>query len=256
MFRAGQQGIDGAGYVPIALMGASPKARNGLLNDLIAYWPGDEAAGNLLDLHTNALTMTDNNTVTSAVGKVYPTARQYTAATFEYHSRASEALLQTGNINWTVAAWVYANTFPALAGMFGKDGGNREHSLIYEAGALRFRFRVYNGAALLAGLVSADSLGVPSTGVWYLVVASHNATLSRCEISVNGGTVDTSADILAPGTSAAGLTIGKYNTDGDPARQWDGRIGPTAFWKTVLTDLQRAQLYNGGSGLKYTDFTT
>jgi len=48
---------------------------NNLLSSLIAYWPGNEASGNLQDRHINALHLTDTNTVTSAAGKVYGLAR-------------------------------------------------------------------------------------------------------------------------------------------------------------------------------------
>jgi hypothetical protein len=97
----------------LPMTGAGPSAvsagGNGLLTALIAYWPGDEASGNLLDAHTNALHLTDVNTVTNNTGKVYATARQYTAANQEYHNRASEALLQIGDVDFTIASWVYCD---------------------------------------------------------------------------------------------------------------------------------------------------
>ncbi len=79
---------------------------NGLLNNLIAHWKLDESSGNRADSHTNGLTLTDNDTVPSATGKVYGLAADIEIGNTEWLSRVSESLLQFGDIDFSFDAWV------------------------------------------------------------------------------------------------------------------------------------------------------
>src|SRR4051812_13880833 len=76
-----------------------------LYNSLISFWKFDEASGNALD-SKGATTLTDVNTVTSAAGLVYPTARLFTAASTEYFTAADAPAISTGNITFWIAGWV------------------------------------------------------------------------------------------------------------------------------------------------------
>lgn len=240
-------------------------AGNGLLNALIAYWPGNEASGDLLDLHTNALHLTDTNTVTNAAGKVYATARQYTAAKFERHTRPSETLLNASN-DFTIAAWVYLDSKPTFAHIFSKwlpTAGGRSHLLRYNGGATdRFYFEVRNAADTAYGNVTANTFGAVSTGTWYLVIVSHNDSANQLTISINAGATDTASWSQGVLSGTGSLQIGsQINSDTD-TYYWNGRIGPVAMWKSaaggggVLSSSQRSALWNAGNGLAYANFTT
>ncbi|OQC57681.1 MAG: hypothetical protein BWX54_01134 [Verrucomicrobia bacterium ADurb.Bin018] len=54
----GRQIIIPSDFMRVTSPKTAAAAGNGLLNNLIAYWPGNEASGDALDLHTNALTLT------------------------------------------------------------------------------------------------------------------------------------------------------------------------------------------------------
>lgn len=229
-------------------------ARNGLLNALIAYWPGNEASGNLLDAHTNALHLTDTNTVTNAVGKVYVTARQYTAATLEYHTRTGDdALLSTGAVDFSLAAWVY-KTSSGTRFVASKDNGNtqREYMLVSLDAGMAF-------ACTPGNVYTPANAPAISLNEWHLVVGWRNTALAKIYIQVDGGTVY-DADCAAPSDSTALFRVGFVNYVS--TAYWDGRIGPVAFWKSaaggggVLTAAQRTALWNGGAGLAYAQFTT
>jgi hypothetical protein len=238
---------------------------NGLLNNLIAYWPGDEASGNLLDAHTNELDLTDTNTVTNATGKVYDTARQYTAANSECHTRAGDdALLSTGDVDFTLAAWVYFDSKLAtqmdIVGKWLVTDNQREYMLLYYNTTDRLLFLVSKDGSA-SELIAADNLGSPETEKWYLVVAWHDSVANTLNIQINNGTVDSKAYSLGVKDSTAVFRIGIYSSDG-VTYPWNGRIGPTAFWKStaggggVLSTAQRTALYNSGNGLTYAAFTT
>lgn len=232
---------------------------NGLLNALIAYWPGNEASGNLLDAHTNALHLTDTNTVTSAAGKVYATARQYTAANSEYHTRNSEALLQTGDVDFTIAAWVYrvgaiADTFSIVSK---DDITNREYFLYFNSSANGI-FQVYRAGPT----TKLANGGVVADEAWTLLIGYHSAQNDTVAVQINGNAaVETATGGALQAATAQPFRIGAMASSGLP-RYFNGRIGPVAFWKSAagaggaLTAAQRAALWNGGAGLAYAAFTT
>lgn len=232
---------------------------NGLLNSLIAFWPGNEINGDALDLHTNGLTLTDTNTVTSNPGKVYALARQYTIANSEYHTRpGDDALLSAGDVDFTFAFWVYLNDKISSQGIVGKgfNAGQYEYRFVYSTAADRFRFIVSpDGTASAAE--NADVLGSPSATTWYFIVGWHDSVANTINIQINDGAIDSQAYATGVFNGSDPFRIGM--TAG-PAYM-NGRIGPTAFWKSnaglggVLTAAQRTALYNAGAGLPYASFT-
>ena len=238
---------------------------NGLLNNLIAYWPGDEAAGNLIDAHTNGLHLTDNNTVTSNPGQVYATARQYTFANSEYHSRASEALLQMGDIDFTLAAWVYLDDKLAghqIISKYETALNQREYYLSYAGGADRFQLVVdsFGTGGAGTGVVSANTLGSPSVTTWYLIIAWHDAVSNEIRIMVNNGVSDSVAHATGVHVDISPFHLGAF---GRAALGffWSGRLNPSMMWKSaaggggVLSSSQRSALWNSGNGLPYSSFT-
>ncbi len=237
----------------------SAAAGNGLLNALIAYWPGNEASGNALDLHTNGLTLTDTNTVTNAAGLVYATARQYTAANTEYHTRGDNALLSTGDVDFTIAAWAYLDSKVVSRTIIAKMGGAgaREYWLGYDATADQFRLWVSPNGTTSNNLY-ATTFGSPSLSTWYLVVAWHDSVANTLNIQAQNGTVDSVAHTTGVIDGPNAFQVGIYSSSLSP---WNGRIGPSMFWKSaagaggVLTAAQRTALYNAGAGLPYASFT-
>lgn len=238
--------------------------RNGLLNALIAYWPLNEASGDAYDAHTNGLTLTDTNTVTSAAGKVYALARQYTLANAEYHVRADDdALLSAGDVDLTIAAWCYLSSIT-----------NNTERVIAAKGTATTEYQLYHynltgvsnvfviGARNSGNTESvyvSNTSGTISLNAWYLVIAWYSANADTLNLQLNNGTVDSAT--LSGGIRDSGnaFRIGRSSIAG---ALWDGRIGPVAFWKSAagaggaLTAAQRAALWNGGAGLAYANFTT
>ena len=212
----------------------SPKggaaAGNGLLNNLVAYWPGNEVAGNALDLHTNALHLTDVNTVTSNPGLSYPLARQYTLPN-EYHTRpGDDALLSTGDVDFTIACCVRLDALAAnmtFAGKYLTVGNQREYRVQYNQVANRIRFLVSSGGtAATVVTLPANTLGAPAINTWYLLIAWHDAVANTINIEVNNGGVDSLAHAAGVWDGTGAFAIGAY---ADPAEHMDGRIGPTMF---------------------------
>lgn len=227
----------------IVLAFASP-ARADLLTSLEGHWKLEEASGTRVDAH-GSNDLTDNNTVTQNPGKIGD-AGQFTAANSEYLSIVDNASLSTGDIDFTIAAWIYLDSKSAEMTIAAKDApGDREWTLRWVTGDV-FRFDIWATGGGSIGRVDANSFGAPSIATWYFVMAWHDATANKVYIQVNNGTVNEVATTGVIADKAAAFTIGRRGTF-----NWDGRIDSVSFWKRTLTTQERTDLYGGGSGLDY-----
>ena len=224
---------------------APPNVASSLLTSLISYWTLDEASGTRNDTHgTNHLS--DNNTVTQASGKL-GNAAQFTSANLEHLGLADNTDISTGDIDFTLAAWVYLDTTPAQAEIASKGGAvDIDWYLDYILASDRFRFYVEGGSA---ASVLANSFGAPSTATWYYVIAWHDATANTINIQVNNGTVDSTSHSGGVKDTADDFAIGRAGSF--VGGYFNGRIDAVGFWKRVLTSTERSTLYNSGIGIEY-----
>ncbi len=221
-----------------------------LLTSLICYWKLDEASGNGLDSHgTDPLT--DNNTVGSASGKI-GNARDFEASSSEWLQRADRASLSTGDIDFTIAGWVNAESFTAndgyIASKMNAALANPEYRLFYNGTTSRFQFELY-GAGVSRGAAVANTLGAPSTATWYYIVAWHDSVANTVNIQVNDGGVDSTGTSGGGQDTASVFCLG--SRAGDANTFWDGLLDEWAYWERTLTSGERTSLYNGGAGLAY-----
>lgn len=216
-----------------------------LLDSLVSYWKLEEASGTRSDSHsTNHLA--DINTVTSNPGKL-GTAGQFTAASLEYLSVADNAALSTGDIDFTIAAWVYLDSKTTQRPIAGKwASGEYEYLLAYHQSNDRFNLFASPDGSAVAG-VAANNLGSPALATWYYVVGSHSATDNALYIWVNNGLPNATAHTAGVRDGAQAFEVGR-NADGT---YMDGRIDGLGFWKRVLTPEDRILLYAGGAGFEY-----
>lgn len=210
-----------------------------LLTGLIAYWKLDEASGTRNDSH-GVNHLTDNNTVTSVAGQVN-TAAQFTAANSEYLSIADNAALSTGDIDFTICAWVKLDSKSGFRSLVNKGTGaaaGTEYILDYSSASDRFRFMVANDPTLT--IVSATSLGSPLVATWYLIVAWHDSVANTINIQVNNGTVDSTAHSAGVQNLTNAFLLGALSLG---TSHMDGAIDETQFWKRVLTADERTEVY-------------
>ncbi len=230
---------------PSRLLGRKASAAgNGLLANLIGYWGLDEAGGanDALDKHTNALTLAQTGSPGSAAGLVYAGAR--VTANGKYFARNSEALLQTGDIDVTVAAWIYPTSISAEAAILSKWGGTANEYL------LEFNPTTSNKLTWAAG--GSVNIAFSALNQWSLVVCWHDSVNNLVGISVNAGTPETAAHTTGINSSNGVFRIGAIQSALIP---FAGRVGPVVMWKRVLSPTDRTALYNAGAGLTYAAFT-
>lgn len=222
-----------------------------LIDNLESYWKLDEASGNALDAH-GSNELTDNNTVGSAAGKI-SNARDFELANSEYFSRADNASLSTGDIDFTFSAWLNFESLPVSCGILGKWGaaGSREYILYYIGGATnRLQFYVSNDGTAFTS-VTASNHGAITTGTWRNVVCWHDSVNNQIGIAGNAGTANTASHTTGVSDGAQEFVIGRDSGGAPGGIYFDGLIDEVGFWKRVVTSGERTELYNGGNGLAY-----
>lgn len=217
-----------------------------LTDSLISYWSLDEVSGSRADAHgTNHLT--DNNTVTSATGKV-GTAADFVRANSEYLSVASNASIQVGDIDFTIAAWFkvdIAGAAYAIASQYGSTSATRSW-VLRRAASNVMQFQVSSDGTATAAI--SDLATTISVGTWYFVVAWHDSVANTLNIQVNNGTPAATTHTTGVNTATGAFNLGTYDNG---TNLYDGLIDEVGFWKRVLTSAERTDLYNAGSGRNY-----
>lgn len=234
-------------FIAIAMAAVALQAEAELTDNLVGYWKMEEASGVRADAHsTNDLT--DNNTVTSATGKI-DEAADFETSNSEFLSVASSAALQA-NTSITVQAWVNLESEPAFAMIVTRDVDTsvREFLLSYSSISDRFSF-----TRLGVGEVTANDFGAVSTGTWYHLIGWYNESSGELGISVNGVANSSVGTTGVVTVGNAEFQIGAREYSG-AEQYWDGLIDEVAYWKRAITSDERTELYNSGNGLSFDDW--
>jgi hypothetical protein len=236
-------------FLPILTTQIAPPASSFPTTDLVSHYRFDEASGSATDVH-GSKTLTDNNTVTSAAGKV-GTSRQFTRANAEFFTSSAFTF---GNTKFAVACWVYMDSKPAnpmyiAAKATGGGASGREFELFWDNSVDRFVMKTGGGINVTA---TANTFGAPSTATWYFIYAYHDSVADQIGISVNGGAFDTANTSNSfAGTTTGLFNVGNYDTGVGTVWNWDGRIDSLSVYIGGFNTSDRTTLYNGGSGLDY-----
>lgn len=220
------------------------------LDTIESFWKLEESSGTRSDsIGSNDLS--DNNTVTTSTGKLGEAA-QFTAANSEYLNIADNTSLSVGDIDFTIACWVYVDSYGDNRTFVAKWEGStsdREYVVDYQNSTDRFRFLVTNDGST-TNQVTADVLGSPSTDTWYFIVAWHDASANTINIEVNNGGVDFVSHTTGVFDGDADFSLGAINLASTPTSFMDGRIDAVGVWKAVLTSTERTALYNSSVGVQ------
>lgn len=228
-----------------------------LTDNLLSYWKLEESSGTRND-EVGSNDLTDSaSSVGSATGIVNNGA-EFVRASNEFlgiaHASQSPDLSISGaSGDITIASWVKLASKPATAmsvvAKYGFANGNREYYLWWDNVTDRFLWRVFNSVAT-SDQLTASSFGAPSTSTWYFLVATVDNTANTISISVNDGTMDSTALTVTTHNGGAIFYIGAVG-NASPIDPWDGVIDEVGVWSRVLTASEITELYNSGAGLTY-----
>jgi hypothetical protein len=220
-----------------------------LIDDLVAYWPCDEASGDILDAH-GSNHLTDRNTVGATAGKING-CRRFVRTNSESADISDNTDLSMGDIAFNINLWVRLTTNAATMVLVSK-GINVTSTTTFDYGIYfsttsggRFVFRV-GGASNTT--VTANNFGTPSIATWYMVNAYHDPVANVIGISVNNGTPNTAAFSAGVPDTTQAFYMG---WDVDAARYLNGDLDEVGIWKRLHSAQDKTDLYNGGVGLAY-----
>lgn len=223
-----------------------------ITDNLISFWEMEEASGSRADsVIATANDLTDVNTVTQAAGKV-GNAASLASGTAERLTHTSNASLQTGEIDFTVAGWVFLNQVDTDHTLVSKYAASNYEYIVHILTTNRLRF-VTNRAD-----GADDTVIYPTTtlsiSTWYFFVAWFDNVNGLGWLQINNGTAESSgSSVYAHTAGTADFIIGGRGDSG--GFYLNGRIDQVGFWKRVLTTDERTWLYNSGNGRSYAEMT-
>jgi hypothetical protein len=213
---------------------------------LISYYSFDDTSDSA---GTNTLT---NHSATFVTGKV-GNAANFVAASSQYTSLASNSSVQTGDIDFSLAAWVKLSSKGAIRPIVTKWNNTlnkREYALYYDNSSNAFVFQVSSNGTATA-LIAATALGSPSLNTQYYVVAWHDSVLNTINICVNNGTVNSAAYSAGVFVSDSELRIGGAVAIGGAQQYMDGQLDEVLFSKRIFTSAEITDLFNANAGRNY-----
>lgn len=183
-------------------------------------------------------------------------AAAFASSSSQYLSKATNSDLESGDIDFTVACWVYLESISANRTLFAKwdttTSSQREYRLYYNQAFSDFGFECWQFTTSTLGGVGDTDGAAPAAGRWYFVVGWHDSVGNTVNCQVNdtaAGSVAFSAGITANSVEfRIGAQVGVQDF-------LDGRIDSYGFWKRVLTADEKTFLYNAGRGRAYRDLT-
>ena len=219
--------------------------------NLKAWW----ALEGLTDSHSTN-TLTNHAGVTFVPGKVNDGA-DLEVDSVQYLDAPSNADLITGNVDYTIVCWAKIETIGVDRRIASKWASLKTEWLLWydNASPNYFRFGVSNTVA--PGFHIHTDPANPAAGTWYFIACGYDSVDDEIFMSVNDGTVQTTAYTHTGATSDAKLTIG--GIDGLYNVNFDGIVDEFAFFKSAagaggrLTAEQITFLYNSGNGVTYSD---
>lgn len=220
-----------------------------LYSGLVSYW----GLGDLYDMTGAGNTLTNNNSATFS--PVSPPLQNgfagFSAASSQYLSLTDNALVSTGDIDWTICCWVQLISKGADRTIISKYGsaGTREYNLFFNNSSDRWQLTVSGDGTAVTTLLD-NNLGSPTIFEWYFLRAWHDATGNTINLQSNLNTVNSTAHTTGSFDSTSALLIGAVVPTG-PISHMNGYIGGVGFWKRLLTTQEHVWLYNNGFGRRY-----
>jgi hypothetical protein len=238
-----------ATLVPLAANAApaSRPAADALCDDGVAYWTLDETSGNRLDSR-DGQDLIESTTVDYATGKI-DNAASFAGGTNLYHD--DSPTLETGDIDFTISAWVYFpslpedGTYSPIVSRLSSSAGEYQLFAYTGSSTTGFVFHVYKADGTLLSYASSATSIIPSS--WNWVVAWYKASDNTVGMRVNNNSNYNSGYISGDSPGAADVLF-LVGADERNSNSLEGRVDELGFWKRLLTTGEKNTLYNNGAG--------
>lgn len=173
--------------------------------------------------------------VDSAVGKVGRCAELSYAATAPGFWADDAPAFRMGASNKTFALWFKLKSHSALDfNYLFRKGGGLEYEVFINSSR---QVRLFAGGGLTHNLTTIQD------GVWYFLVITHDVATSTARIFING--------VVVEGTVGPAAATGSFNLGSGI----DAYLDEFGIWDRILTAEEINELYNGGDGTTYAEFS-
>jgi len=225
-----------------------------LLKTLVGFWEEEELTGQRDDSHTNALHLTDNNSVGRQSPAVVGDGASFTRLDNHYLSHVYDARLGFDDEAFTVLCWVNLDTLgPAQVFVdFGLNSGQarRHYYSLSIRPTRRASFSVSHGGVGEQTRVEATTFGALSTGIWYLLAGFHDPVEDTVGVSVNAGTIDTAPHAFGS-LSDVSATFALGRRGGFRGGHMNADQDQVAIFRKLLSPMDVDAFFNLGFGRSY-----
>jgi hypothetical protein len=220
-----------------------------ITTSLVAYWDMDETSGNRAD-SVGANTLTDNNTVGNATGKI-STAANFVSANSEYLSIADNADTSIGS-SFSLAGWFRVTNTTNVQFLVARDnnGATRDYTIDVENGYVRFI--VFDSSNAFMCITDSPSI---SANTWTFLAATWDEAGDDCAISINAGTQSVNSAYSIAGNTSDKNLVTSFGRREDGSGYLNGDMDEWGLWKKTLSTTEISDLYNANAGCTYS-FTT
>jgi hypothetical protein len=223
-----------------------------LRSGLVAYWPLNETAtsGDVTakDESGKGNDLTSNNSVLSAAGLI-GNARDFVSANSEFLSIASNADMQFGDKDWSLALWFNADNWGAYQIVAKDASGGREFecATLVQGGSNRVSTVWYHSGGQVS--VAAPNPGTLSAGTWHFLAFRHINSTGVITGRINATTM-TFTRPAGQTWNAAGTAFTLGSRVFVPYQAYfNGLIDECARWDRALSNAELDELYNSGNGI-------
>lgn len=223
-----------------------------LRDDMVSVWEFHEPGpGTVLGQDSHGSNhLTDHNGATVDSGIIDSDGVSFDAGSSQYLSINSNPTLQSGDIGFTIQAWIKLKTDGTqyIVSKWTGLSAAYEYAIGYlTAPSNTFFFDVKN---IVEDIKSVHANYEVVTGTWYHVVGWHDPVNNQIGIVVNATSGAEVFDTVNNGITPTNteFRIGGRADDTDFADAW---VDEVIIWKRVLTEAERIELYNQNAGLNY-----
>jgi hypothetical protein len=223
-----------------------------LLTNLVEYWKLDESSGNAAG-SVGAVTLTNNNTVGYATGKINNGADFGALNTNKYLDSSNNLGINGTSIS--INLWVKVDTQPTVGQFqhFFVQGHSTSKTVnfirYYNSGGTNY-VQFSRGKNDVAENEYSHAMTL-TTGVWYMLTYTYDGTTIRAYINATlVGSVAASGSGTGVNAFINGVRLGRHTltTGGDYIKGMEDEV---AVWSREIILSEITALYNSGLGLPY-----
>jgi len=233
----------------------SVKSANNLLTNLSAHWDLEQSTG-IRYSHDSQSNFIYNQSFTgSEVGKIGNAAR-FPALDLHALSCLDNPIISIGvSQSFTIGLWIKQGGPNGTQNNFIK--GINDGTTAYREYSLTRQFANWSWVISNGGAALPTTMLYPVTNsVWVYHTLMYDHSIGSASLYINGALSATTQSIGSWANNTGSLTISGRPVSGSVGFYFTGSMDSIDIWKRALTNTEISWLYNSGSGLQFSNYST